>query len=98
MRVIQLSDRRNGALGIRPGEELALGGEGWQFRGVDSWVPLEDQFGVLGRHMMTQNAVPGPEPPVPFRRLEGILGRLSGGGRAENAEAHGYEVSSEPPH
>lgn len=76
LRVIQLSDRCNGALRFCPVEELLLGGEGWQLRGVDSWVPLEDQFGVLGRHREAQGAAPGPRAPsVPFRRLGGNLGR-----------------------
>lgn len=30
LRVAQLSDRGDGALRIRPVEELVLGGEGWQ--------------------------------------------------------------------
>lgn len=64
-RVVQLSDRCDGALCICPVEELTLGGEGWQLCGVDSWVSLEDDhLGVLGRHVEAQSAVPGPEPPL----------------------------------
>lgn len=63
--IVQLSSRGDGALRIRPVEELTLGSEGWQLCGVDLGGLLEDdQVGVLGRYVKAQGAVPGPESPL----------------------------------